>query len=70
MNYYIIPERKMGEEYLKLLSCGEKGKYPYDFFVLNGKYKTQHLLDKKFVKQVRNGKVHYWHTKQGLQTFL
>ena len=59
MNYYIIPERKMGEEYLKFLSCGEKGKYPYDFFVLNGKYKTQHLLDKKFVKQVRNGKVHY-----------
>lgn len=59
MNYYIIPERKMGEEYLKFLSCGEKGKYPYDFFVLNGKYKTQHLLDKKFEKQVRNSKVHY-----------
>ena len=64
MNYYIITERTMEEEYRKFLSGGKKGKYPYDFFVLHeGKYKTQHKLDKEFIRSEKKGRVHYRGTR-------
>lgn len=59
MNYYILSERKMGDEYLEFLSSGRKGNYPYSFFIQNGEYRTQHVLDKEFVRDERNGRVHY-----------
>lgn len=59
MNYYILTERKMGDQYIEYLKRGKKGRYPYDFFIQNGSYLTQHLLHEKFnriVRTNRNGK--------------
>lgn len=61
MNYYVLSERKMGDDYLEFLSTGRKGKYPYDFFIQNGEYRTQHSLDKRFkkVKNEKSGRIDY-----------
>lgn len=42
MNYYVLSERKIGEEYMK------RGKFSYDFFVCENGFRTQNMLDKKF----------------------
>lgn len=56
MNYYVLSERKIVEEYLK-----SKGKnFCYDFFLHDGKSIMQNQYDKPFTKSIgKNGKPHY-----------
>lgn len=53
MNYYVLSERKIGEEYMK------HGKSSYDFFVCENGFRTQNRLDRKFRREERNGRIHY-----------
>ncbi|MCI6731176.1 MAG: TIGR03986 family CRISPR-associated RAMP protein [Lachnospiraceae bacterium] len=63
MNYYVLSERKLAEEYQK--SQKEKKKYRYPFFVKknddrNPEFITQHMLNRPFRMETdRRDKVHY-----------
>lgn len=63
MNYYVLSERKLAEEYEK--SQKEKKKYSYPFFVKkndnrNPEFITQHMLNRPFRKEKdRRNRVHY-----------
>ena len=57
MNYYVLNERKIAEEYVKYRG---NSKFGYDFLVQNGRELTQNLLEEPFEKWFdKNEKVHY-----------
>ena len=58
MNYYILSERKIIDEYLAL-DEKDKEKFPYDIFMRDGKSIMQHTFQMKFERQTIKGRVHY-----------
>lgn len=57
MNYYILSERKIVDNYLSAKK--NQGTFDYSFFVQNGKSILQHELYKQFDREVIKGRVHY-----------
>lgn len=54
MNYYVLSERKIAKSYVKSIDQGTPFDYP--LFRKNGKWITQHKLDKQFDEITRNWK--------------
>lgn len=63
MNYYVLSERKLAEEYMQFQDR-RISKFAYPFFVKKGKdgsteFLTEHRLDRPFRKEVKNGRTQY-----------
>lgn len=58
MNYYVLSERKIIDEYLDLDEKG-KEKFPYDIFVHDEKSIMQHTFQSRFVSRTIKGRKHY-----------
>ena len=57
MNYYILSERKIVEEYA---GCKDKNNFLYKFFVTSDNERMQHQINYPFVKSTdKKGKTHY-----------
>lgn len=56
MNYYVLSERKIVDEYLDL---DEKEKFPYSIFIRDGKSIMQHTFQRRFKSQTIKGRKHY-----------
>lgn len=56
MNYYALSERKIVHEYL---SSESPEKFPYGFFIHDGKNIMQHKCEKEFERREKGGRVQY-----------
>lgn len=65
MNYYILSERKIVNEYQQYEQCKSKDKYKnkdkfaYNFFLTDNDKRMQHKIDFPFIEEDRNGRTHY-----------